>query len=98
MGAGTCATYGGIHAMQGNPTGAMALADYLGWNWKSKAGRPIVNVPGCPEAMRSVPYGRDARVIGTVVEAHPRMAILKTEISGSRVLDLPFVEQLPRIC
>jgi hydrogenase small subunit len=45
---GTCATYGGIHAMQGNPTGAMGLADYLGWNWKSKAGIPIINVPGCP--------------------------------------------------
>ena len=27
---GTCATYGGIHAMEGNPTGAMGLADYLG--------------------------------------------------------------------
>jgi hydrogenase small subunit len=45
---GTCATYGGIHAMEGNPTGAMGLADYLGWGWKSKAGLPIVNVPGCP--------------------------------------------------
>ena len=33
---------------QGNPTGCMGLADYLGWNWKSKAGMPIVNVPGCP--------------------------------------------------
>src|ERR1051326_4418688 len=32
----------------GNPTGAMGLADYLGWNWRSKAGLPIVNVPGCP--------------------------------------------------
>ena len=46
--AGTCATYGGIHAMAGNPTGAMGVADYLGWDWKSKAGIPIVNVPGCP--------------------------------------------------
>jgi len=46
--AGTCATYGGIHAMSNNPTGAMGLADYLGWNWRSKAGLPIVNVPGCP--------------------------------------------------
>ena len=26
----------------------MGLADYLGWNWKSKAGIPIVNIPGCP--------------------------------------------------
>jgi hydrogenase small subunit len=46
--AGTCATYGGIHAMQGNPTGAMGLPDYLGWNWRSWAGIPIVCVPGCP--------------------------------------------------
>jgi hydrogenase small subunit len=46
--AGTCATYGGIHAMEGNPTGCMGLADYLGWNWRSKAGLPVVNVPGCP--------------------------------------------------
>jgi len=46
--AGTCATYGGIHAMQGNPTGAMGIPDYLGWNWRSGAGIPVVCVPGCP--------------------------------------------------
>jgi len=46
--AGTCATYGGIHAMAGNPTGCMGLPDYLGWAWKSKAEVPIVCVPGCP--------------------------------------------------
>jgi hydrogenase small subunit len=46
--AGTCATYGGIHAMAGNPTGSMGLADYLGWEFRSKGGLPIVNVPGCP--------------------------------------------------
>jgi hydrogenase small subunit len=46
--AGTCATYGGIHAMEGNPTGCMGLADYLGWKWKSKAEVPLVCVPGCP--------------------------------------------------
>jgi hydrogenase small subunit len=45
---GTCATYGGIHAMAGNPTGCMGLADYLGWDFRSVAGIPIVNIPGCP--------------------------------------------------
>jgi hydrogenase small subunit len=45
---GTCAAYGGIHAMAGNPTGAMGVPDYLGWDWRSKAGLPIVCVPGCP--------------------------------------------------
>ncbi len=48
MAVGTCATYGGIHAMQGNPTGAMGVPDYLGWDWKSSAGIPIICVPGCP--------------------------------------------------
>ena len=38
--AGTCSAYGGIHAMAGNPTGCMGLADYLGWDWKSKRGPP----------------------------------------------------------
>ena len=48
LAAGTCATYGGIHAMAGNPTGAMGVPDYLGWDWKSDAGIPIICVPGCP--------------------------------------------------
>ncbi len=46
--AGTCATYGGVHAMAGNPTGALGLADYVGWDFRSAGGLPIVNVPGCP--------------------------------------------------
>src|ERR1700758_993614 len=48
MTAGTCSAYGGIHAMEGNPTGCMGLPDYLGWNWQSTAKIPIVCVPGCP--------------------------------------------------
>jgi hydrogenase small subunit len=45
---GTCAAYGGIPAMRNNPTGAMGLCDYLGWDWRSRLGIPIVNLPGCP--------------------------------------------------
>ena len=45
---GSCATFGGIPAMKNNPTGAMGVADHLGWNWKSSAGLPVVNIPGCP--------------------------------------------------
>jgi len=45
---GTCAAYGGVHAMAGNPTGAMGLPDYLGMSWRSAADIPIVCIPGCP--------------------------------------------------
>ena len=44
--AGTCAAYGGIHAMEGNPTGCMGLPDYLGWDWKSARGRSHRLHPG----------------------------------------------------
>jgi hydrogenase small subunit len=45
---GTCAAYGGIPAMANNPTGAMGLRDYLGHDFRSRLGVPIVNLPGCP--------------------------------------------------
>jgi hydrogenase expression/formation protein HypE len=50
------------------------------------------------EAMRATPEGRDAAVIGEAVSTHPGLVLLKTEIGGTRVVDLPFHEQLPRIC
>ena len=34
--------------MKNNATGAMGLPDYLGWKWKSKAGLPVICIPGCP--------------------------------------------------
>jgi len=48
--------------------------------------------------MRAHPLGRDAIIIGDVVESHPGMVLMKTEIGGTRVLDVMFGEQLPRIC
>src|SRR6202042_56634 len=55
LAAGTCATYGGIHAMAGNPTGAMGILDYLGWDWKSSAGAPIACAPGGPPQPATLP-------------------------------------------
>ncbi len=45
---GTCATWGGIPSAVGNPTGAMSLMDFLGKDYRSVLGVPVVNVPGCP--------------------------------------------------
>ena len=50
------------------------------------------------EAMRANPLGRQAALIGEAVASHPGMVLMKTEIGGRRIVDLPFGEQLPRIC
>lgn len=44
---GTCATWGGIPAAAGNPTGAMGMMDYLGKDYRSALGLPVINIPGC---------------------------------------------------
>jgi hydrogenase small subunit len=44
---GTCATWGGVPAAAGNITGSMSLMDFLGKDYRSALGVPVVNVPGC---------------------------------------------------
>ena len=44
---GTCAAWGGIPAAAGNPTGARGLTAHLGDAYRSAAGVPVINVPGC---------------------------------------------------
>jgi hydrogenase expression/formation protein HypE len=49
-------------------------------------------------AMHSHPMGQEAVIIGRVVAEHPGLVVSKTGIGGSRVVDLPAGELLPRIC
>ena len=44
---GTCATWGGIPSAEGNPTGAMSVMDFLGKDYRSAFGLPVINIPGC---------------------------------------------------
>jgi hydrogenase expression/formation protein HypE len=50
------------------------------------------------DAMRKHPLGICAARIGTCVAEHPRMVVARTGLGGTRVVDLPIGEQLPRIC
>jgi hydrogenase expression/formation protein HypE len=43
-------------------------------------------------------FGRDGSIIGRMVPDHPGKVKLKTVTGGSRWIDLPAGEQLPRIC
>jgi len=49
-------------------------------------------------AMRGHQHGRGAVVIGRCVAEHPGMVVTRTGLGGTRVVDLPIGEQLPRIC
>ncbi len=56
------------------------------------------SAPAILKAMRRTQLGANARLLGRVVEDHRGMVLLRTEIGGMRIIDLPFTEQLPRIC
>ena len=49
-------------------------------------------------AMRAHPLGAGAAVIGECVDEHPGMVVATTTFGGTRVVDTPLGEQLPRIC
>ena len=49
-------------------------------------------------AMRGHELGREARVIGEVVDDHRGLVALRTGLGVKRVLEMPVAEQLPRIC
>jgi hydrogenase expression/formation protein HypE len=48
--------------------------------------------------LRKHPLGQEARIIGHVVEKHPKKVILKTVLGSSRIMEMLSSEQLPRIC
>jgi hydrogenase expression/formation protein HypE len=49
-------------------------------------------------AMRGLPEGREARLIGRSVADHPGAVVVNTLFGGGRRLDMLSGEQLPRIC
>ena len=50
------------------------------------------------DVLRSFEPGRDAVIIGSVVNDHPGMVVMRTAFGSRRIIDLPLGEQLPRIC
>lgn len=82
-----------------------AACELLGLDplYVANEGKLVVVVPAdhadhVMEAMRRHPLGRDAAIIGHIVEDHPRMVVLKSLVGGERVVTMIAGEQLPRIC
>jgi hydrogenase expression/formation protein HypE len=53
---------------------------------------------GVLEVLRSSRYGKDAAVIGCIESRYPGKVYLDTILGGSRIVDMPVGDQLPRIC
>ncbi|WP_033350147.1 hydrogenase expression/formation protein HypE [Kitasatospora aureofaciens] len=49
-------------------------------------------------AMRAHPDGRGTVIVGECVADHPGVVVARTGLGGTRIVDLPLGEQLPRIC
>jgi hydrogenase expression/formation protein HypE len=66
-------------------------------------GKLIAVVPGedaerTVKAMRGHEQGRDAVIIGRVVQEHGGRVVMTTGLGARRIVEMPVGEQLPRIC
>ena len=87
------------------PDDVRAACGFLGLDplYVANEGRVVVFVAAddadlALETLRAHEYGRGAVRIGTVVDDHPGVVVARTGIGGTRVVDLPLSEPLPRIC
>jgi hydrogenase expression/formation protein HypE len=50
------------------------------------------------KTMRQNPLGKESQIIGEIVKDSKGKVIMKTEIGGSRIIEMLAGDQLPRIC
>ena len=60
--------------------------------------RTVDAVAAALEVLRHDEHGTEARVIGVVEDRQDGLCELRTKMGGSRILQKPYGEQLPRIC
>ncbi|GGX73682.1 hydrogenase expression/formation protein HypE [Streptomyces anandii] len=87
------------------PDAVVSACGFLGLDplYVANEGRLVAFVPPTEAeavlaAMRAHPQGSEAALIGECVAEHPGMVVVATALGGTRVVDLPLGEQLPRIC
>ncbi len=59
---------------------------------------PAAQADAVLSAMQQDPLGKEACVIGEVVDQHPGRVVMQTRIGGERIVGMLAGEQLPRIC
>jgi hydrogenase expression/formation protein HypE len=88
-----------VPAEVGNACALLGLDPmYVANEGKLVAFVPRTEADAVLEAMRAHPSGAEAAIIGECVADHPGLVVATTTFGGSRVVDVPLGEQLPRIC
>ncbi|MFX0069574.1 MAG: hydrogenase expression/formation protein HypE [Candidatus Hermodarchaeota archaeon] len=82
-----------------------AICDMLGLDPYNIAceGRALLSVDpkyadGILKKIKSTEIGKDAKIIGEVLAENPKKVLLKTLVGGTRFIDIPLGEPIPRIC
>lgn len=82
-----------------------SVSDILGFDplYIANEGKVVIIVSSADrykvlKIMQNHLLGRDARIIGEVVSSPGGIVTLKTVVGGTRIVDMPSGEQLPRIC
>ena len=85
--------------------GVAAMCELLGFDplYIANEGKVVI-VAGEEESglildiLHSGEFGKQAAVIGRIVQEHPGKVVLKTSTGGKRIIDVLTGDQLPRIC
>lgn len=85
--------------------GVRAACEMLGYDplYVANEGKLVAIVPqddaeNILEVMRNDPHGKEATIMGEVMEEPQRKVLLRTGIGGTRIVDMLAGEILPRIC
>jgi hydrogenase expression/formation protein HypE len=52
----------------------------------------------CLKKLKMTSIGKEARIVGEVKAEKPGMVIMKTKIGGTRIIEMPMGEPIPRVC
>jgi hydrogenase expression/formation protein HypE len=50
------------------------------------------------KVIRATAYGKSARIIGEATEERSGLVVMRTEVGGSRIIQHPWAEAIPRVC
>jgi hydrogenase expression/formation protein HypE len=49
-------------------------------------------------SIQKIPLGKDAKIIGEVKKERPGRVFMRTPLGGTRIIDMPLGEPIPRVC